>query len=328
VIEYILCFLISSDMHKVIFNISLIFFISSILFFIFLISPTSLSNEKIRFVIPLDSKQEDVIVRLKNDYFIRSIRLFNIFAPLVHFPGTIEPGAYMLSHNMTLFSILDTLLKHPYQKWVLVKPGLRVEQVTEVIGDKLDWNDEKRKEFVSFSKEGYMFPDTYLLNVDYSAKDMANRLINNFNEKFDAQIQSDLLKNNLRNDTAIKIASLIERESGSLEDKPIIAGIILKRLNEGMKLQIDATIQYALGTPGNWWPKVSVQDYKLDSEYNTYVIKRLPPSPICSPSLDSIKAIASPAETDCLFYLHDHNMQIHCATTYQEHLENIEKFLK
>ena len=94
-----------------------------------------------------------------------------------------------------------------------------------------------------------------------------------------------------------------------------------------MKLQIDASIQYALGKEDNWWHKITLADYKTDSPYNTYLIPRLPPTPICSPSLASIKAIAKPQETDCLYYLHDANKQIHCAKTYEGHRENIEKYL-
>lgn len=295
---------------------------------IFLIAPASLSGEKIRFVIPEDEKQEVTVERLKKDHFIRSARIFNIISGFIKPFGTIEPGGYQLSHNMTALGIADTLLNHPYQKWITLVPGLRVEQTAEKLAKKFEWNDAKTKEFLENAHEGYMFPDTYLLNIDYTGKEFAQRIIANFNEKFDAQIQKDLLAQNVKNDTAIKIASLIERESGSDEDKPIIAGIIWNRINKGMRLEIDATIQYAMGTAGNWWPHVSPSDIRnTDSPYNTYKIKALPPAPICSPSLASIKAVAYSADTDCLYYLHSPDRQIHCAKTYGEHLENIEKYL-
>jgi UPF0755 protein len=72
---------------------------------------------------------------------------------------------------------------------------------------------------------------------------------------------------------------------------------------------------------------VQPKDLKVDSPYNSYLHKGLPPTPICSPSIESIKAVAYPAETDCFFYLHDHNKQIHCAKTYEEHLKNIDLYL-
>jgi UPF0755 protein len=300
-----------------------------LLYIFFLLSPTSLSSEQIRFVVPLEAKQEEIINRLKAENYVRSTRLLSFFLGLIKFPGSLEPGAYMLSRSMNTIQIADTLLNHPYQKWIILVPGLRVEQTAEKLAKKFGWSSEKTKEFLDNAREGYMFPDTYLLNTDYSGKEFAQRMTSNFNEHFDAQMQKDLLAQDVRNDTAIKIASLIERESGGDSDRAEIAGIIWNRLNKGMKLEIDATVQYALGKPDNWWRSVTGSDMRsTDSPYNTYNVKGLPPGPICSPSLSSIKAAVYPAETDCFYYLHDHNKQIHCARTYEEHKENIEKYLQ
>lgn len=297
-------------------------------FALFQFAPTSISGEKIRFVVPMDANNQETISRLKSENFIRNEQFFSFLTGLIKFPGTIEPGAYLLSHQMNMLTLADILINHPYQKWINLVPGLRKEQVGERMVKKFAWDSSQTKDFLENAKEGYLFPDTYLLNVDYTGKEAADRLINNFNEHFDAKLQNDLLSQNVRNDTAVKIASLIERESGGDEDKALIAGVIWNRLNEGMKLQIDATIQYALGTPADWWPRVQPKDMKTDSPYNTYIIKGLPPGPIANPSLSSIKAAVYPAETDCLFYLHARDKSIHCAKTYEEHLENIEKYLR
>lgn len=308
-------------------KIILLVFIIAAIYPLYLSAPTGLSDEKTRFVVPMDTKQEDIIAMLKANNFIRNEQMFNFLAGIIRFPGQIEPGAYQLSHRQTLWQIADTLLNHPYQKWIILVPGLRREQTAEKLGKKFNWNQTKTQEFLSNIQEGYLFPDTYLLNVDYTGKQFAQRLISNFNEKFSAQMQKDLLAQNERTDTAIKVASLIERESGSDGDKALIAGIIWNRLNTNMPLQIDATIQYIIGTPSDWWPRVDPKNLKIDSLYNTYLNKGLPPGPIASPSLTSIKAAVYPADTDCLFYLHDHGKNIHCSKTYAEHLENIDKYL-
>lgn len=299
-----------------------------IFYFFFLLSPTSFTAKEERFVIPLETNQQEIVERLINENFIRSKGLFNILAALIKFPGTIEPGAYMISRKMTIFKIANILLHHPYQKWVVLRPGLRIEEQAETFVKVFKWTDNEVKEYLDNAREGYMFPDTYLLNVDYTPEDFVNRLISNFNEKFDASLQADLLAQDVRNDTAIKIASLIERESGGDTDKALISGIIWNRLNKSMKLQIDATTQYILGKPGNWWPKVSPTDHKTESPFNTYLVNGLPPGPIANPSLASIKAAVYPAETDCFYYIHDRNKEIHCSKKYEEHLENIERYLK
>lgn len=311
------------------------FKILPIIFIIFLlgiifygVGPISLSNEEKRFVVTLaETDQPAIINRLKNEGLLRSPYAFYVVKNFIAPGKSIEPGAFKLRGDMTLFSLIDTLYYHPYQKWITFPPGLRLEQVAIKLTEKLNWSEEKKKEFLDNASEGYMFPDTYLFNLDFSPKDIAQRMIAQFNEKFDARLQKDLLAEDVRNDTAIKIASLIERESGSLEDKALIAGIIWKRLEIGMPLQIDATIQYALGKEEKWWPIVRGSDVKIDSPYNTYKIKGLPPGPIANPSLASIKAAVYPEKTDCLFYLHDHNKQIHCAVTFEEHKENIKKYL-
>lgn len=300
-----------------------------LLYFIFLLAPTSLSDEKIRFVVPLDEKREQTLQRLKQDNFIRSKKLFDFLTSVIKYPGAIDPGAYLLSRRMTIMGITNTLLYHPYQKWIVLVPGLRMEQTAEKLKTKFNWDEVITKDFLESSQEGYMFPDTYLLNVNYTGREFAQKLMNNFNEKFDSKLQEDLLSQDVRNDTAVKIASLIERESGGDEDKALIAGIIWNRLNTGMRLEIDATIQYALGKPGEWWPDIRGRKLReIESAFNTYIIKGLPPTPISNPSLASIRAAVYPLDTDCLYYLHAPDKQIHCSRTYQEHIENIEKYLR
>lgn len=305
-----------SDMNKLL----LLLLLLLLSYLIYQISPVSFSSEEIRFVIGLDEETPSVINRLKNEKLVRNNFVFNYF--------NIEPGSYLLKRNHWLPQTVNILLYRPFQKWAVLRPGLRREQVAEILAGKFNWDVLGEKQFLDNAPEGYLYPDTYLLNVDYSPKEFAQKLINNFNEKFNAQMQKDLLSQDVRNDTAIKIASLIERESGSLEDKAIISGIIWNRLNDGMKLQIDATTQYIKGTRGNWWPQIKPADHKTESPYNTYLNKGLPPGPIASPSLDAIIAAVYPAETKCFYYLHDKDKNIHCGKTYKDHLENIEKYLK
>ena len=95
-----------------------------------------------------------------------------------------------------------------------------------------------------------------------------------------------------------------------------------------MPLEIDATIQYVVGEQGRWWRPVTLEEYKIESPYNTYLHKGKPPAPICNPGLAAIEAVIHDQSSDYFYYLHDENRRIHCAETYKEHLENIEKYLK
>jgi UPF0755 protein len=121
---------------------------------------------------------------------------------------------------------------------------------------------------------------------------------------------------------------------------PLISGIIWNRLLNGMRLQIDATIQYARGLDGyekeaedlqvgksNWWTPMKKEDKEIDSPYNTYKYEGLPPTPIANPGIPAIEAALYPQETDCIYYLHS-DYQIHCSSNYDDHLDNIERYLK
>lgn len=247
----------------------------------------------------------------------------------------IPEGGYYLYKNMSVWSKINKFKKGPDLKWITVLPGMRKEQIGEMLGEKFGWGEDeviKWNEVYTRMKyeyrEGVYFPDSYLIPVKEGGLDIANRMINNFNGKFSPYLDV-AAKKNIQWTTALKIASLIQREAGGKDDMGVISGVIWNRLDKNMNLQIDATVQYAKGkTDGEWWSHVSPSDLKIDSIYNDYLNKGLPPTPICNPGLDAIGAALEPVETDCLYYLHDKNRQIHCAKTYEEHLENVKKYLQ
>ena len=240
--------------------------------------------------------------------------------------GKIEPGGYMVSKSMSAWELADTLVNRPYQKWVVVPEGLRKEEIAEIMQEKLGWTESMKEEFIANSKEGYLFPDTYLLNLDYTGREVAKRMENKFNEEA-ADLFKEAKENNIRNDTLIVLASLVQREAASGKEMPLIAGIIWNRWLQDMKFEIDATVQYALGEPGNWWRPVTPEEYKIESPYNTYLHKGRPPAPICNPGLAAIDAVINSEDSEYLYYLHDSDGQIHCAKTYEEHKANIEQYL-
>ena len=133
----------------------------------------------------------------------------------------------------------------------------------------------------------------------------------------------------INEDTALKIASIIQREAAGKHDMALISGIIWNRIFDGMKLQIDATLQYAKGSEEEgWWKQVHPDDKEIESPYNTYLYKGLPPGPIANPGPDAIMAAFYPQKTNCLFYLHDNDRKIHCSKTYEGHKRNIQIYLK
>ncbi|MBI4099786.1 endolytic transglycosylase MltG [Candidatus Microgenomates bacterium] len=275
------------------------------------------------FSIKDDTAKIIVAQKLRQEGFIKSELAADLILSAERYPA----GGYDLSKSMNVFELSREMAAGPQLLWVVVPPGWRKEQIAEKLQVKFKWTQKDVDDFLSFP-EGEYFPDTYLIPRADSGQQVAVRMHNNFNEKF-ALYVSKFLEANIKNDTALKIASLLQRESGG-DDMPLIAGIIWNRLLKGMQLKIDATVQYAKGKVGDqWWSRVSVSDYSsVDSDYNTYLHKGLPPGPIASPGLAAIDAVLNSQTTDCLYYLHDPLGQIHCSPTYEGHLENVEKYLK
>lgn len=284
------------------------------------------------FIIPQQLENFDAAVELKKQGFVRNEWITRIILE----GNNVESGGYRLNSSMWLWQVTNTLRSKPSLVWVTIIGCQRREQIGELIGKKLGWDQVKLDQWNAYYKtigseysEGVYYPDTYLIPVDETGEQVAKRFINRFNEAF-APYAQKFQDANIKWVTALKIASLIEREAGGASDMKLIAGIIWNRLDINMKLQIDATMQYTKGKKpdGSWWGGIDLKEKTVDSPYNTYLYKGLPPTPICSPSITSIEAVLDPDTTDCLYYLHDKNGEIHCAKTYAEHKENIQQYLQ
>lgn len=321
-------------MKKVVLLLIILLAVSGLLFyFLNSLRPVGKSDKTEIIVINAD-RGDSAAIELEEKGFIKSFTAFNIVFALKGNPK-IEAGGYYLSKNMSTWKIIDELTKGPDLKWILVREGIRKEQIGEELKKVLGWNDievDKWNTIYTTMKpeytEGVYFPDKYLIPVDESGPEVAARMIRNFNEKFTPYLDK-FAEKDIKWTTALKIASIIQREAGGQVDMPLISGVLWNRLLDNQKLDIDATVQYAKGkTNGKWWSGVTGSDIRnIDSPYNTYKHEGLPPYPIANPGLSAIDAVLNPEQTDCFYYLHDRSRQIHCAKTYEEHLENIEKYL-
>lgn len=315
----------------VILIISLLFFLSS-LFWAYL-GPANNTSEEITFVIPQEQTDFNLTDSLFENKLIKNKKgfkfLFDNFSP----SKEIKSGGYKISQNLNVWQIVKKITGKQDLMWVNIYYCPRKEQVGEKLASILGWNDDQLSTWNNLYSntdyfEGVYYPDTYLIPVNESVEQVAKRFINRYNEKF-APLSDEYISKNIKWTTGLKIASLIAREAAGKEDAKVISGVIWNRLDQDMRLQIDATIQYTLGKNenGSWWGNISLEQKQSDSPYNSYLNEGLPPTPICSPNIDFIEAVLNPEETDCIFYLHDSNRQIHCAKTYKEHKENIVKYL-
>lgn len=281
------------------------------------------------FVIKKGEPAKEIAVRLQKEGLVRSSLAFFLLVRTQGISEIIQAGDFRLNSAMNAEEIAESLTHGTLDVWVTALEGWRVEEIASEVAQNLDIPEQ---EFLRNAQEGYMFPDTYLIPKDASAAAIVDIFYNNFQEKFDQNLKNEAQKKDLSEKEVLILASLVEREAQLDEDRPKVASVLLNRFESGMKLDIDATIQYALGYQTNeksWWKKnLTKEDLQMDSPYNTYKNADLPPAPICNPGLASIKAVIYPQKTDYWYYLSDSQGQMHYSKTLEEHNQNVSQYLR
>jgi UPF0755 protein len=291
-------------------------------------SPANINTKQsVSFVIKKGTGLKEIASNLKDAGLIRNRIVFFLYTRLGRFEGKIQAGEFSPSPSMSASEIARNLTHGTFDVEVLVKEGLRATEIAEILKDNILTYDSTWVNSLVMN-EGYLFPAKYDFSKDTDVETIIKKMRNAFDQNF-AAINTDNSK--LTKTQIVILASLIERESGKdSAEKPIIAGILMNRLNAGIPLQVDASIQYAKGqnpVTKKWWEPVAIEEYKsVISNYNTYLFAGLPPGPISNPGRDSLNAAANPADTDYLYYLHDKNGQIRYAKTLAEHEANIKKY--
>lgn len=283
----------------------------------------------VTFVVPSGQGSKEIARRLASEGLIRSQIGFYLLVRFFNTDKQIQAGEFRLQKSMDTRTIASELTLGTMDVWVTIPEGWRTEEIATNIAKELNIPE---KEFLAVAEEGYMFPDTYSIPQAATAGAIATILKDTFLEKVTPQMIADAKKEGLSLSSVVILASLVEREGKTNQDRPVIAGILLNRLNQNWPLQVDATLQYILGYQSQdktWWKKeLTDADKKIDSPYNTYLNPGLPPTPIANPGIDALKAVIYPMKTDYMFYLHDTSGVAHYARTIEEHEKNIADYLR
>lgn len=309
-----------------------LFFIFSLIFLIAILFTTAIyfpleENSTTQKVVNIPSgtnAREIVDVLEKNEIIRKNNYTFRILIKLLKLEDQLKYGEYNLNPSMNMLQILDKLIKGEVIVYKITIPeGYTYTQIAEI----LDKKEIVGKEiFLKSAKdseknwEGYLFPDTYEVPKKYGAEKMSKVMLSNFNQiAIENKFTEKAEEIGFSLDEIIILASIIEKEAKFSEEKSKVSSVFHNRLKIGMKLQSCATIQYILETPKEI---LDENDLKIDSSYNTYLYKGLPPGPICNPGLDSIMAALEPEEEDYLYFVLGENGRHIFSKTYQEHLKN------
>lgn len=308
-----------------------------------LTQPLDVSGQEQVFVIEIGESVDSVANHLEAVGLIRdaeSLRSYLIYAGL---DTSIQAGEYELSTAMSAMDIAHELQDAtPEEVTFVVLPGWRVEEVAASLATSglpitqdefltAAQSPPRRYDFLAGanSVEGFLYPDSYIFSRNLSsAEEMVNEMIRSFAVHLTSDLTDGFQRQGLSVYQAVTLASMVEREAVQDEEQALIASVYLNRLNIGMKLDADPTVQYAIGynfLQGTWWTNpLSLIDLQVNSVYNTYRYEGLPPTPIASPSLGALRAVADPAETNYLFFrARCDGLGFHeFSETFDQHLQN------
>lgn len=284
------------------------------------------------FVVPKGQSVTAIAERLHQAKLIRHPLVFRFFVKRAQLESKIQAGSFKLSPAMTPFEVAQALTKGTADTWVTLPEGWRREEIAASLARQgLPEFDEAEFLELSAASEGELFPDTYLVPREMTAKTFYSLLTNTFDKKVTQGLADEIAASEYELEQALVMASLLEREAQGYEDMRHVAGVLWGRIERGMPLQVDATLQYVKGyneAQQTWWAPPLAVDKQLDSPFNTYQNPGLPPRPIANPGLEAIKAALDPLETTDVFYIHDRQGNIHFAKTLDEHNANIQRYLR
>lgn len=310
---------------------------------IYAVNSMESSNEgEVEFTIEEGEDIDQISGNLKESGLIKSALLFKAYIFILNKYQNIYPGEYVfdktnakkiineITTNTQEEEITVTLL----EGWTNSEIGAALEEaglVTQAnfienssVTDSREIIPDKNYDFfkgkpADYDLEGFLFPDTYRFYTDAKSPDIIKKMLDNFAVKFNDSLRAKTEEAGMTTWEVVTLASIIEKEVRTADEKRVAAGIFLERLNIDKPLQSDATVNYITGKDTTM---PNAEDLGQESLYNTYLNSGLPPGPICNPSIESISAVLNPSKTEYLYFLTTPDGTAVFSKTYEEHLEN------
>ena len=270
---------------------------------------------------------DEITKVLKESNVIRSRNLLYAVLLLNYDPTQIKAGTYTFLKPLTVNDVASQITNNGPQEALLTvtfPEGITAEAFADIAMDSLSEFD--RDTFLKLAEihEGTLFPDTYLIPFDFTAEELFALLQDTYTEKL-KPLQEAIEQHTLSEQEVITLASIIEREANTSESMRMVSSVLQNRLEIDMALQADATIGYVQNPP---FGDITPEALEIDSPYNTYLYRGLPPTPIGNPGLESIRAVLAPAETEYFYYVTGSDGNFYYAENFEEHKRNIARYLQ
>ncbi|MBA3551123.1 endolytic transglycosylase MltG [Patescibacteria group bacterium] len=280
-------------------------------------------------VVPPGSSLSQIALDLEKEHIIRSPFWFTNFVLFLKQERGVVGGEYYFEKPMSVYQIARRVSTGDYnndQLKTTIPEGVPVSDISLILKKNYPLFDTIHFLTIAQNKEGYLFPDTYYLGYHPSPEKVLGVLTETFEKKIaQEEIQTAITSFGRPLHEVLTMASILEGEARQTRTRQIVAGILWERIKRGIPLQVDAAFRYVNGKTTK---ELTMSDLKIDSPYNTYVYKGLPPTPISNPGLDSILAAVTPIQTEYIYFLTDNDGNMHYAVTLDEHVKNKNKYLK
>jgi UPF0755 protein len=297
------------------------------------------SEDEIFYTVAPGASSSSIAEVLQEKGVIENSRLF---LAVLWYRGTtqrLQAGEYRFSEPASTVEVIDRLERGDvFYLSVTIPEGLTLAETATLYEEKgLGDAEELRRVFrrsdliasidpEAWDLEGYLFPETYQLPRRPAAEDIAVAMVSRFKSVFDADRKRKAETLELSARELVTLASIVEKETGQADERPLIASVFWNRLNMGMPLQSDPTIIFALKLQENYSGNLRRTDLEMDSPYNTYLHRGLPPGPIASPGLEAIDAVLEPPDTKFLYFVSKNDGSHHFSRTLREHNQAVRKY--
>lgn len=271
--------------------------------------------------VPKGSSPHKISKILKDSEIIYSQKIFLALVKIYGYSTKLQAGLYDFDTKDSLNTIIKKLKNGESKNIKITIPeGFNIKQIAKVLHENNICNEENFiKLATDQNKEGFLFPNTYFLLPQMSEQEAIRVMNDEFNKFWTKEKEERLHQVNKTKKDVIILASIVEKEAVADNERPIIAGVFLNRLAKGMKLESCSTVLYAMGINKE---RLTFEDLKFDSPYNTYKYKGLPPGPICNPGAEAIDAVLYPQQTDSLFFVSRGNGTHYFSSTFEQHVKN------
>ncbi|WP_413853162.1 endolytic transglycosylase MltG [Candidatus Ruminimicrobium bovinum] len=278
-------------------------------------------NKTVEVFIPKGASPKKISEILKDSDIIYSKTFFIVTIKLKNCSKQLKAGLYEFNTKDGTLTIINKLINGESKELRITIPeGWTTKQIAEILNENKVCSDI---EFINLAQkknlEGYLFPNTYFLMPSMTPEEIVKIMTDEFNKFWTKDFDNRAEQMNMSKKDIIILASIVEREAVSDDERPIIAGIFLNRLSKNMRLQSCATVLYAMGINKE---RLTLEDLNFQSPYNTYRHSGLPPTPICNPGAKAIKAVLYPAVTDNLYFVSKGNGTHYFSSNFQDHIQN------